>query len=91
MLGSPNHIISVYDASERPSALVPPGSIETEQAFRKYFDAVEQPVTDDSRRLRPAGSPTVPPTPTFTARTAGGPFPHKPEAAVVQPGPVDLS
>ena len=51
MLGSPNHIISVYDADEsssEASAVVPPGSIETEQAFRKYFDAVEQPAVDSA-------------------------------------------
>lgn len=51
MLGSPNHIISAYDADEStyeaPEGVsVPAGSIETEQAFRKYFEATDQPVID---------------------------------------------
>lgn len=49
MIGSPNHIIGVYDAdasSYPPTAPVPPGSIETEQVFRDYFDRVGQSVVD---------------------------------------------
>jgi Zn-dependent M28 family amino/carboxypeptidase len=49
MIGSPNYIIGVYDAdasSYPPTAPVPPGSIETEQVFRDYFAAIDQPVVD---------------------------------------------
>jgi Zn-dependent M28 family amino/carboxypeptidase len=49
MIGSPNYIIGVYDADEssyEASAPVPPGSIETEQMFRDYFDSVGQDVVD---------------------------------------------
>jgi Zn-dependent M28 family amino/carboxypeptidase len=49
MIGSPNYIIGVYDAdgsSEPPSAPVPPGSVETEQVFRDYFDQIGQDVVD---------------------------------------------
>jgi Zn-dependent M28 family amino/carboxypeptidase len=49
MIGSPNYIIGVYDADAStypPSAPVPPGSIETEQVFRDYFDQIGQDVVD---------------------------------------------
>jgi hypothetical protein len=49
MIGSPNYIIGVYDAdasSYPPTAPVPPGSVETEQVFRDYFDSIGQPVVD---------------------------------------------
>lgn len=49
MIGSSNYIIGVYDAdgsSYEPTAPVPPGSIETEQVFRDYFERIDQPVTD---------------------------------------------
>ncbi|WP_308192595.1 M20/M25/M40 family metallo-hydrolase [Nocardioides sp. CFH 31398] len=49
MLGSPNHIIGVYDADESKfpaSAPVTAGSIETEQMFRSYFRSQKQPVVD---------------------------------------------
>jgi Zn-dependent M28 family amino/carboxypeptidase len=49
MIGSPNYRIGVYDADEstfEASAPVPAGSIETERAYRQYFDAIDQPVVD---------------------------------------------
>ena len=49
MIGSPNYRIGVYDADgsgEPTDAPVPAGSIETENAFRSYFDHVGQPVVD---------------------------------------------
>jgi Zn-dependent M28 family amino/carboxypeptidase len=49
MIGSPNYIIGVYDAdgsSYPPSAPVPPGSVETEEVFRDYFDQIGQDVVD---------------------------------------------
>ncbi|GAA1919252.1 M28 family metallopeptidase [Nocardioides lentus] len=49
MLGSPNHIIGVYDADQskfEASAPVPAGSIETEQLFRSYFRSQKQPSVD---------------------------------------------
>ncbi|WP_299052102.1 M28 family peptidase [uncultured Nocardioides sp.] len=49
MLGSPNHIIGVYDADESKfpaSAPVTAGSIETEQMFRSYFRSQKQVAVD---------------------------------------------
>ncbi|MGH3507337.1 MAG: M20/M25/M40 family metallo-hydrolase [Nocardioidaceae bacterium] len=49
MIGSPNYIIGVYDADAStypPTAPVPPGSVETEQVFRDYFDSIGQDVVD---------------------------------------------
>ncbi len=49
MIGSPNYRLGVYDADgsgEPTDAPVPAGSIETENAFRKFFDAIGLPVVD---------------------------------------------
>ena len=49
MVGSPNYRVGVFDAdgsTYEASAPVPAGSIETEQLFRTYFEAVDQPVVD---------------------------------------------
>lgn len=49
MVGSPNHIIGVYDANQstyQAPVAVPPGSVETEKVFTDYFDAIEQPWVD---------------------------------------------
>jgi Zn-dependent M28 family amino/carboxypeptidase len=49
MVGSPNYVISVYDANEStyPAPVeVPEGSVATEAAFTDYFDAIGQPWID---------------------------------------------
>lgn len=49
MVGSPNYVISVYDADQSsfPAPVdVPAGSIETEAAFTDYFDSIGQPWID---------------------------------------------
>ncbi|WP_370890591.1 M20/M25/M40 family metallo-hydrolase [Janibacter sp. GXQ6167] len=49
MIGSPNHIIGVYDADQsthQAPVPVPPGSAETEQVFTDYFDKIDQPWVD---------------------------------------------
>jgi len=49
MVGSPNYVISVYDANESsfPAPVeVPEGSIATEAAFTDYFDSIGQPWID---------------------------------------------
>jgi Zn-dependent M28 family amino/carboxypeptidase len=49
MVGSPNYVMSVYDAnlSTFPAPVpVPPGSVATEKLFTDYFDSVAQPYTD---------------------------------------------
>ncbi|MDO5627114.1 MAG: M28 family peptidase [Mobilicoccus sp.] len=49
MVGSPNHIIGVYDADEstyQAPVDVPAGSIGTERVFTDYFDAIGQPWVD---------------------------------------------
>jgi Zn-dependent M28 family amino/carboxypeptidase len=49
MVGSPNHIMGVYDANQSTYAApvgVPPGSIETEKLFTDYFDRIGQPWVD---------------------------------------------
>jgi Zn-dependent M28 family amino/carboxypeptidase len=49
MIGSPNHIMAVYDANQSTYSApvaVPPGSIATEKLFTDYFDAIGQPWID---------------------------------------------
>ena len=49
MIGSPNYIISTYDADESTYEApvdIPPGSIETEDVFTDYFAKVGQDVVD---------------------------------------------
>lgn len=51
MIGSPNHIIGVYDADEStypaPDGVpIPEGSIETEDALTDWFDSQDQPWVD---------------------------------------------
>lgn len=49
MVGSPNYVISAYDADQstyEAEAPVPAGSARTELAFRRYFKATKQPVVD---------------------------------------------
>ncbi|MCE1180334.1 MAG: M28 family peptidase [Micrococcales bacterium] len=49
MVGSPNHIIGVYDANQSTYEApvdVPEGSSETEQVFTDYFNKVGQPWVD---------------------------------------------
>ncbi|MFG6501733.1 M28 family peptidase [Microbacterium sp. P05] len=49
MIGSPNYVISVYDADEstyEAPVEVPAGSIETEDALTDYFDEIGQPWID---------------------------------------------
>ena len=49
MIGSPNYIISTYDADEstyEAPVAIPPGSIETEDVFTDYFDRIGQDVID---------------------------------------------
>ena len=49
MVGSPNYIISVYDADEStfPAPVeVPEGSEATEDVFTDYFDGIDQPWVD---------------------------------------------
>lgn len=49
MVGSPNHIIGVYDANQStyPAPVaVPPGSAEIEKIFTDYFDKTKQPWVD---------------------------------------------
>jgi len=49
MVGSPNHIIGVYDGDESgfvASAPVPPGSIEIEDTFESFFTSIGEPYAD---------------------------------------------
>ena len=49
MIGSPNHIIGVYDADEstyEAPVEVPEGSAATESVFTDYFDSTNQPWVD---------------------------------------------
>ncbi|WP_068260767.1 M20/M25/M40 family metallo-hydrolase [Janibacter limosus] len=49
MIGSPNHIIGVYDADEstyEAPVEVPEGSAATEKVFTDYFDSTNQPWVD---------------------------------------------
>ncbi|GMA38192.1 M20/M25/M40 family metallo-hydrolase [Mobilicoccus caccae] len=49
MVGSPNHIIGVYDANEstyKAPVAVPAGSAATESVFTDYFDKIGQPWVD---------------------------------------------
>lgn len=49
MIGSPNHIIGVYDADESTYEApvdVPAGSAETEDVFTDYFDGIDQAWVD---------------------------------------------
>lgn len=49
MIGSPNHIIGVYDADEstyEAPVEVPEGSAATEEVFTDYFDGIDQPWVD---------------------------------------------
>ncbi|WP_338750347.1 M20/M25/M40 family metallo-hydrolase [Janibacter alittae] len=49
MIGSPNHIIGVYDADEstyEAPVAVPAGSVATEAVLTDYFDAADQPWVD---------------------------------------------
>ncbi|MET0590893.1 MAG: M20/M25/M40 family metallo-hydrolase [Naasia sp.] len=51
MVGSPNYVISVYDADESTFVApveVPAGSIETEDVFTDYFDSIGQPYIDSA-------------------------------------------
>jgi Zn-dependent M28 family amino/carboxypeptidase len=49
MVGSPNYVMSVYDANEssfEAPVEVPEGSIATESVFTDYFDSIDQPWID---------------------------------------------
>ncbi len=49
MIGSPNHVIGVYDADQstyEAPVPVPEGSVETERVFTEYFDSIGQPWVD---------------------------------------------
>lgn len=49
MVGSPNYVISVYDADQStfPAPVdVPEGSVQTEDVFTNYFDSIGQPYVD---------------------------------------------
>ncbi len=49
MIGSPNYIISTYDADEsthKAPVKIPAGSIETEDVFTDYFDSIGQDHVD---------------------------------------------
>ncbi|WP_146134374.1 M28 family peptidase [Glaciihabitans tibetensis] len=49
MVGSPNHIMGVYDANQSSYAaplVVPPGSLRIEKLFTDYFDSIGQPWVD---------------------------------------------
>jgi Zn-dependent M28 family amino/carboxypeptidase len=49
MVGSPNHIVGVYDADEstyEAPVTVPDGSAATESVFTDYFDSIGQPWVD---------------------------------------------
>ena len=49
MVGSPNHIIGVYDADEstyEADVVVPEGSIQTEEVLTDWFDSQDQPWVD---------------------------------------------
>nr|WP_246308596.1 M28 family metallopeptidase [Kineosphaera limosa] len=49
MVGSPNHIIGVYDADQstyQAPVTVPEGSVATEKVFTDYFDGIKQPWVD---------------------------------------------
>jgi Zn-dependent M28 family amino/carboxypeptidase len=49
MVGSPNYVMSVYDANQSSFAApvpVPEGSIATESVFTDYFDSIGQPWID---------------------------------------------
>ncbi len=49
MVGSPNYVISVYDADQSTFEApvdVPEGSVQTEDVFTDYFDSIGQPYVD---------------------------------------------
>lgn len=49
MVGSPNYVISVYDADQstfQAPVDVPSGSVQTEDVFTDYFDSIGQPYVD---------------------------------------------